>query len=102
MPAPRGEETVEEPRVIYEVTVTCDPAVDADLRGWLPEHVGAMLELPGFTGAHGLPVGIQLVAGRYRDARLLATAARVEEVLAARQHRRRLSGERGQDREAVR
>ena len=56
MPAPRGEETVEEPRVIYEVTVTCDPAVDADLRGWLPEHVGAMLELPGFTGARILDV----------------------------------------------
>jgi len=47
---------VEEPRVIYEVTVTCDPAVDADLRGWLPEHVGAMLELPGFTGARILDV----------------------------------------------
>jgi len=47
---------VDEPRVIYEVTVACDPAVDADLRDWLPDHVGAMLELPGFTGARILDV----------------------------------------------
>ncbi len=52
-------------------------------RLWTGLHVPAAT-LPGFTGAHGLPVGIQLVAGRFRDARLLATAARVEEVLAAR------------------
>ncbi|WP_405224700.1 DUF4286 family protein [Lentisalinibacter sediminis] len=47
---------MEEPRVIYEVTVACDPAVEADLRDWLPQHVGAMLELPGFTGARILDV----------------------------------------------
>jgi hypothetical protein len=47
---------VEEPRVIYEVTIACDPAVDRELREWLPGHVGAMLELPGFTGARILDV----------------------------------------------
>ena len=47
---------MEEPRVIYEVTVACDPAVDADLRDWLPDHVAAMVELPGFTGARILDV----------------------------------------------
>ncbi|WP_405235768.1 DUF4286 family protein [Lentisalinibacter orientalis] len=47
---------MEEPRVIYEVTVACDPAVDGALRDWLPDHVGAMLELPGFTGARILDV----------------------------------------------
>jgi Asp-tRNA(Asn)/Glu-tRNA(Gln) amidotransferase A subunit family amidase len=52
-------------------------------RLWTGLHAPAVT-LPGFTGAQGLPVGIQLVAGRFRDARLLATAARVEEVLAAR------------------
>ncbi|NBC21976.1 MAG: amidase [Gammaproteobacteria bacterium] len=52
-------------------------------RLWTGLHAPAVT-LPGFTGSQGLPVGIQLVAGRYRDARLLATAARVEEVLAAR------------------
>ena len=52
-------------------------------RLWTGLHAPAVT-LPGFTGTHGLPVGIQLVAGRFRDVRLLATAARVEEVLAAR------------------
>lgn len=47
---------MEEPRVIYEVTIACDPAVDRELREWLPGHVGAMLELPGFTGARILDV----------------------------------------------
>jgi hypothetical protein len=47
---------VEEPRVIYEVTFACDPAVDRELGGWLQGHVGAVLELPGFTGARILDV----------------------------------------------
>lgn len=52
-------------------------------RLWTGLHAPA-ITLPGFRGARGLPVGIQLVAGRFRDARLLAAAARVEEILAAR------------------
>ncbi len=56
-------------------------------RLWTGLHAPAVT-LPGFTGARGLPVGIQLVAGRFRDARLLATAARVEEILAGRRQRR--------------
>jgi Asp-tRNA(Asn)/Glu-tRNA(Gln) amidotransferase A subunit family amidase len=52
-------------------------------RLWTGLHAPAVT-LPGFSGARGLPVGIQLVAGRFRDARLLATAARVEEILARR------------------
>jgi len=47
---------VEEPRVIYEVTIACDPAVDGELRDWLSRHVAATLELPGFTGARILDV----------------------------------------------
>jgi hypothetical protein len=47
---------VEEPRVIYEVTFACDPAVDRELRDWLQGHVGTVLELPGFTGARILDV----------------------------------------------
>jgi len=52
-------------------------------RLWTGLHAPAVT-LPGFKGARGLPVGIQLVAGRFRDTRLLATAARVEEILVRR------------------
>ena len=47
---------MEEPRVIYEVTFACDPEVDGELGDWLRGHVGAVLELPGFTGARILDV----------------------------------------------
>jgi len=47
---------VEEPRVIYEVTFACDPEVDGAFSDWLQDHVGTVLELPGFTGARILDV----------------------------------------------
>ncbi len=36
---------------IYEVTLSIDQGVAADVDAWLAEHVAEMLELPGFTGA---------------------------------------------------
>ena len=39
--------------------------------------------LPGFSGPHGLPVGIQLVARRFDDRRLLQTARIVEKLINA-------------------
>ena len=39
--------------------------------------------LPGFSGPHGLPVGIQLVARRFADMRLLQTARIVEKLINA-------------------
>jgi Asp-tRNA(Asn)/Glu-tRNA(Gln) amidotransferase A subunit family amidase len=51
-------------------------------RLWTGLHVPAVA-LPGFTGAHGLPVGVQLVAPRFADAALLA-AARFAETAFAR------------------
>ena len=45
---------------------------------WLP-----CIALPGFRGPYGLPVGIQLVAPRFADSRLLDTARIVEELISA-------------------
>lgn len=49
-------------------------------RMWTGLHMPAVT-LPGFTGRRGLPVGIQLVAPRFADLRLLEVAARVESLL---------------------
>lgn len=43
-------------------------------RAWSALHVPCVA-LPGFTGPTGMPVGVQLVAARYRDAELLEVAA---------------------------
>lgn len=47
---------------------------------WTLLHVPC-ISLPGLTGAHGMPVGIQLVGPRYADARLLAVARTVRSLL---------------------
>jgi Asp-tRNA(Asn)/Glu-tRNA(Gln) amidotransferase A subunit family amidase len=47
---------------------------------WTLLHVPC-INIPGLNGARGAPVGIQLVAARYDDARLLATARIVENLL---------------------
>jgi Asp-tRNA(Asn)/Glu-tRNA(Gln) amidotransferase A subunit family amidase len=44
---------------------------------WLP-----CIGLPGFRGPYGLPVGVQLVAPRFADSRLLDTALLVEALIA--------------------
>ncbi|XWW94842.1 hypothetical protein V2A60_002790 [Cordyceps javanica] len=43
---------------------------------WSALHV-PVLNMPGFQGAHGMPIGLSLLAPRYRDAQLLAVAAPV-------------------------
>jgi Asp-tRNA(Asn)/Glu-tRNA(Gln) amidotransferase A subunit family amidase len=47
---------------------------------WTLLHVPC-INLPGLTGPHGMPVGIQLVGARYADARLLAVAQTVARLL---------------------
>jgi len=47
---------------------------------WTLLHVPC-INLPGLTGPQGLPVGIQLVGGRYTDASLLAVARTVAGLL---------------------
>ena len=44
---------------------------------WTVLHMPA-INLPLFTGPNGLPIGVQLVARRHDDDRLLATARWVE------------------------
>jgi Asp-tRNA(Asn)/Glu-tRNA(Gln) amidotransferase A subunit family amidase len=56
---------------------TGDPVFN---RLWTALH-GPAVTVPGLAGASGLPVGVQLVAGRYRDARLLSAALRVESLI---------------------
>ena len=49
-------------------------------RIWTTLHVPC-ISIPGMRGAHGLPIGMQLVQRRYEDARLLQVAAAVASVL---------------------
>ena len=48
---------------------------------WTALHLPAVT-LPAFEGPQGLPIGVQLVAPRHADDRLLAVAARIAQVLA--------------------
>jgi hypothetical protein len=36
-----------------------------------------VVNIPGFVGDHGMPIGLSLVTGRYEDRRLLKVAAAV-------------------------
>lgn len=47
---------------------------------WTILHVPC-INLPGLTGSNGLPVGIQLVAPRYSDGKLLAVAKTLSQLL---------------------
>ena len=49
-------------------------------RIWTALHVPC-ISIPGMRGAHGLPIGMQLVQRRYEDARLLQVADAVASVL---------------------
>lgn len=54
---------------------------DAIFNGfWTILHVPC-INLPGLTGTHGLPVGVQLVGQRYGDAKLLAVARTISALL---------------------
>ncbi|KAJ7460574.1 amidase [Mycena latifolia] len=46
---------------------------------WTALHV-PVINIPGFAGEHGMPIGISLVAGRYQDRRLLRVCASVTPV----------------------
>ena len=48
---------------------------------WTALHLPAVT-IPAFTGPQGLPIGLQLVAPRHADDRLLAVSARVAQVFA--------------------
>ena len=42
-----------------------------------------VINIPAFIGPHGMPVGLSLVAGRYRDQHLLSIAKLLSEPLMA-------------------
>ena len=54
-------------------------------RFWTVLHVPA-IALPGFTGPHNLPIGIQLIGSYLGDSKLLRAAAWVERALAEQLH----------------
>jgi len=54
-------------------------------RFWTLLHVPA-ITLPGFTGPHNLPIGIQLIGSYLGDSKLLRAAAWVERAIAERLH----------------
>ncbi len=69
------------PSVPGEAPVGLVSTGDAIFNGlWTLLHVPC-ISLPGLTGPHGMPVGIQLVGARYADARLLAVAKTVARLL---------------------
>jgi Asp-tRNA(Asn)/Glu-tRNA(Gln) amidotransferase A subunit family amidase len=42
-----------------------------------------VVNIPGFKGEHGMPVGVSLVAPRYHDRHLLAVSQKVGEIFEA-------------------
>jgi Asp-tRNA(Asn)/Glu-tRNA(Gln) amidotransferase A subunit family amidase len=48
---------------------------------WTALHVPC-ISLPAMTGAAGLPIGLQIVADRHQDMKLLRLAATIEAKLA--------------------
>lgn len=42
-----------------------------------------MVNIPGFKGENGLPIGLSLVAPRYHDRKLLAVSEKVGEIFEA-------------------
>ncbi|KAF2115158.1 amidase signature domain-containing protein [Lophiotrema nucula] len=47
---------------------------------WTGFHV-PVINIPAFTGAHGMPIGVSIVAGRFRDQHLLSIAKVLSEPL---------------------
>lgn len=70
------------PSAVGEAPVGPDTG-DASLNSmWTLLHV-PVINVPGFTGPAGLPVGLSLVSGRYTDRRLLGVAAVVGDLFEA-------------------
>jgi amidase len=59
---------------LLELATTGDPLMNS---AWTALHVPC-ISLPAMTGAGGLPIGLQIVADRYQDMKLLRLAAAIE------------------------
>ena len=78
-----GFDAVMTPSAPGEAPVGLASTGDSIFNGlWTLLHVPC-ISLPGLTGPHGVPVGIQLIGARYADARLLAVAQTVARLLPA-------------------
>ncbi|KAJ7355533.1 glutamyl-tRNA amidotransferase subunit A [Mycena albidolilacea] len=65
------------PSVVDEAPEGLASTGNAALCGtWTALHV-PVVNVPGFVGDHGMPIGLSLVTGRYEDRRLLKVAAAV-------------------------
>lgn len=64
---------------LLELANTGDPFMNS---AWTALH-GPCISLPAMTGAGGLPIGLQIVADRHQDMKLLRLAASIEAELAS-------------------
>jgi Asp-tRNA(Asn)/Glu-tRNA(Gln) amidotransferase A subunit family amidase len=62
---------------LLEEKTTGDPLMNSS---WTALHVPC-ITLPAMTGANGMPIGLQLIADRHQELKLLRTAAVVEKAL---------------------
>ena len=60
-----------------DLSTTGDPMMNS---AWTALHVPTVT-LPAMSGAAGMPIGLQLVADRHQDLKLLSIAAKLEEIL---------------------
>ncbi|KAJ6591836.1 glutamyl-tRNA amidotransferase subunit A [Mycena vulgaris] len=68
------------PSVVDEAPVGLASTGNANLCGmWTALHT-PVVNIPGFAGENGMPIGLSLVAGRYHDRRLLTVCAAVAPV----------------------
>ncbi|KAI0169930.1 amidase [Hypoxylon sp. FL1284] len=79
----KGYDAVLTPSVVDEAPVGTDTTGNPVFNSmWTALHTPAV-NIPGFQGENGMPVGLSLVAPRYHDRRLLAVSKAVGEVFEA-------------------
>ncbi|EMC91802.1 hypothetical protein BAUCODRAFT_116827 [Baudoinia panamericana UAMH 10762] len=75
-----GYDVIITPSVIDEAPVGLEDTGDMSMCStWTILHVPA-INIPGFAGAHGMPIGLTAVTARYRDRHLLHAAKAIGEV----------------------
>ena len=82
--APKGLETTGSAafNVIWTVSFLCLPPMLYELSTYSSQKAlhTPVVNIPGFVGANGMPIGLSIVAPRYHDRHLLAVSAKVGEI----------------------
>ncbi|KAB5570703.1 amidase [Coniochaeta sp. 2T2.1] len=79
-----GYEALLTPSVLDEAPVGIESTGSAAFNGvWTALHV-PVVNVPGFQGENGLPIGVSLVATRYRDRHLLGVSDEVGKIIEAK------------------